>query len=134
MHEEKDIYIIGFWPDPETKCGHTKYLAMEAYYSLGRAYKANVQIVSELDEVMNLRTLPYVSVEGPNDLAQPLPEFEHPERAVYITGNNVYRRPSFYIPCDYCVQIPVADRTRQMYGFQAMAIVLHDRLMKHASL
>lgn len=88
---------------------------------------------SSLDDLID--HLPYscpiVAVEL-EDRAKPLPEFWHPERAVYLLGaedNGI--PPSVLNRCHHVVQIP-SERPWSMNVAVAGSIVLYDRASKRA--
>ncbi len=69
-----------------------------------------------------------VGVEYPHDDAAELPQFTHPQRAVYLLGGEdcgLSKRAMekchriAYIPCDFCLNVAVAG-----------SVVLYDRISK----
>ena len=62
-----------------------------------------------------------------DDRAIPLPDFCHPERAIYLLGAEDFGiRPADRLLCDHIVQIPGANLNVAVAG----SIVLYDRLVK----
>ncbi len=129
---DKTIYIVGMYPSPET--GDNREPWEYNYRALAFAYNCNVQLIREPNEAMNLQSLVSVAIEQKNENSIPLPEFVHPERAVYYAGNSKYPTPSYWANTDMAVHIDTpGGLEHSLYGHQAAAIVLHDRMIKYGS-
>ena len=62
----------------------------------------------------------------------PLPEFKHPEHAVYIFGpDDGHLSPEIEGEYDHKVYIPQLHTNVTLYAHQAAGIVLYDRMVKH---
>ncbi|UCD23665.1 MAG: hypothetical protein JSW51_11590 [Gemmatimonadota bacterium] len=132
LNGKHDIYLIAFWPSPETN-EHNKEMFANAYLALTGTYDVSLQIISDPKEAMNLSSNTSVAIQQENDETVPLAEFEHPENAVYYVGNNKYPFPAYHFNTDHAVHIPVPVMREPLYGFQAAAIALHDRYMKNGT-
>lgn len=129
----KNLYVIGMYPSPETTPEIKTFI--DRIFSTFNYYGANVQVISDPAEAMNLSSLPHVSVELPGQHTKSLPSFVHPEKAVYLFGNSKYRNLGHWFDnVEHRVHIPMPDYGEDgIYGFQAASIVLNDRYIKNGS-
>jgi hypothetical protein len=98
------------------------------------AYAFGVETLQMLDDILELECPPGFDVVAVEEGGIPLSDFEHPENALYVTGNSGLRHPGNCIENKVCVSIeidPPDDDGYTMYGHQALAIVLYDRLRKN---
>lgn len=65
-----------------------------------------------------------------HDCATPLPEFEHPDRAVYVLGAEDHGLPDEWMRGRRIVSIPM-PRSQSMNVATAGTVVLYDRHVKH---
>lgn len=110
------------------------YLAVQ--YAFG---VESLEIIHDPEDFWCPGTHEIVSIE---EGGTPLAEFDHPENVMYVTGNSKFRIPSEHLLVDELVSIemPVPemapiengaiDDGYTMYGHQALAIVLYDRMRK----
>ena len=101
------------------------------YY--GVAYAFQVETLQMLDEPHELEVPVGYSIISIEEGGVPLSEFRHPEKVIYVTGNSEYRRPSEFLETDDAVALEMRvpeDDSYTMYGHQAMAVVLYDRMRK----
>lgn len=135
FHTTTGPYLIGFYPAPEVRNKDLRDFTDACFRSLCCTYDCNMQIVEHPSQVFDLRALPYISIEEKTPYTLPVQDFTHPKRGVYIVGNSIYSHPSGWCEPQYRVHIDVPYINHPLYGFQAAAIVLHDREVKlHAEL
>lgn len=123
--DEPRVHVIGFYPYPETDLpGSIEY----QYKALLYTYRLNCQVVYHPDEVINLPPLPIIAMEEPNNDTVDLRDFTHPRDAIYVVGNSRYPNPSDYFDATHRVSIRAPTSGHPLYGDQAMAIVLNERM------
>lgn len=87
---------------------------------------------NNLDEILaensDLQVV-FVSDKG----ATPLKEFKHPENVLYITGLTSHSDPSITHKAEGRVSVKVETPNNEgaLWGHQALAIILYDRMMKN---
>lgn len=99
--------------------------------TIGTANHVPLIHYSDIDDLIEHlpSSCPLVAVEL-DECAKMLPEFSHPERAVYLLGAEDHGMPPSVLGrCHYTVQIPTA-RDWSMNVAVAGAIVMYDRAIK----
>jgi hypothetical protein len=129
-YDGSKVRLVGFYPTPETNTWN-KTLTDAHYAALVFTYRAHCQMVTVPSEIFLPPNYTVVSVE--ENEGQDIETFQHPERALYVTGNSQFQWPSEHIRVDEKVSIKVPDPDHPLYGSQALAIVLHDRFKKHGN-
>jgi len=115
------------------------------YSTLAFTYGVTVQTEHNPKDFWKMRNTVHISLEMENSATIPLQELDHPERAVYVTGNSRMLAPAHVMDVKEIIRVhvPTPKKFRlvepnnpehSMYGFQVLPIVLNDRFQKNASL
>lgn len=127
------IRVSAFWPDGRV----SRDSRGDTQTYMGPLVAYHVERLDMVGQPSELFLPPNYTVVCIQEDGVPLPEFEHPEDAHYITGSTTFRWPSQHIEQESLkVSIPVPENRgpeHTMYGHQALAIVLYDRYLKNGS-
>jgi len=131
--QNKGVYAAGFYPCPETDAFGNKSLNWTdtRFRALHFVYDITVQVLHEPEDLIALKTPVFVAIEQQNEHTEPLSDFVHPEKVLYIVGSSRYEYPSFWFDTPLRVHIDVPHMKYPFYGDQALAIALNDRYLKN---
>ena len=123
----KNIKLASFWPKRVQGDGGRDAL-LQQHESVRWAYRTDMQLIEYPNELNIPVRADLVSIEEESSDTFPLWNFIHPENAVYLTGNDDYRQPSYFWPGCTKVHIPVpSNGSDPMYSHQVWAIVMNHR-------
>jgi len=124
-----NVYIIGFYPEPETTLNNI-HLTKSRFRALAFTYGISIIICNHPSDFDALpEKLPVISIEEHGDSM--LKDFQHPRDVIYLCGNSAFRYPSRYFDTEGTVTIETPMIDHPLYGDQAGAIILQDRLFKN---
>lgn len=133
LRRSEMVYVMAFWPHPEAEQNEWARWAFEQQYAaIASTFNVRVMLIDDPSENKILKNAPFVSLEEHNNHRHQvwLDDFEHPETAIYVTGNSRYRWPVSVLPEAQRVKIPTPVFNAPLYGDQALAIALYDRAKK----
>lgn len=133
-------YMLALYPMPEGKT-HARFFLLN-YSALVEPYQAALHLCEKPSQLMNLFTLPYISLEMKSKYTTSIEEIELPEKAVYVVGNTKCPLPCNIITPPEVLRVHIdtlplpegSDLEWTMYGHQALAIALHEWRRQHANL
>jgi hypothetical protein len=124
------IKLATFWP-MAVKGDGGRIAVLQQHEAVRWAYDTDMQLIDKPDELIVPPDFDIVCIEERGDDTLPITSLKHPYKALYITGNDNFRKPSDEWPDTLRVHIDVpSNGEHPLYSHQAWSIVMHDRYTK----